>query len=210
MYTNQEIKILRKLNTPVKIQDFLDQLKLNFEENGETCMSPRRVLRERKAHCMEGAMLAAAALEFHGKKPLVIDLRAERPDDDHIVTVFRKGNKWGGITKTNHAVLRYREPVYESIRELALSFFHEYFDKKGNKTLREYSLPIDLTRFKKNNWQTSEKEMFFIPQYIDSVRHYSILNKGQKRTLRKADSIEIKAGELVEWKLQNRNIIRIN
>jgi hypothetical protein len=124
-------KIFKKLSTPQKIQDFLNSLKFNFEDDGETCMSPRQVLLKGKAHCMEDAMFAAAALEFHGHKPLILDLRAtERPyDSDHVVAVFKKFGCFGAISKTNHAVLRYREPIYKSIRELALSYFHEYFLK---------------------------------------------------------------------------------
>lgn len=208
MYNTQEEKILRKLNSPAKIQDFLNSLKINFEEKGETCMSPRRVLKYRKAHCMEGAMLAGAALQFHGLKPLVIDLKAKRPDDDHVVTVFRANGAWGGITKTNHAVLRYREPVYKTIRELAVSFFHEYFNHKGIKTLREYTLPIDLSRFNKQAWQTAEEELFYIPEFIDNAKHLAILSSKQARGLRKADKVEIDAGKLVEWKLVKGKTIR--
>jgi hypothetical protein len=208
MYNVQERKILKKLNTPAKIQDFLNSLKINFEEKGETCMSPRRVLRKRKAHCMEAAMLASAALQFHGYKPLVIDLRAERPDNDHIVTVFRANGAWGGITKTNHAVLRYREPIYKSIRELAMSFFHEYFDDKGLKTLREYTQPINLSHFDKKSWQTAEEDLFDIPDYIDAFKHYPLISKQQIKNLRKADKIEIAAGELIEWKLSKGKTLK--
>ena len=146
-YTSKEIKLFKKLNTPQKIQNFLGRLTINFEEKGETCYSPRIVIKERKAHCMEGAMLAAAALEFHGRPPLVMDLRANDRDFDHVVAVFKQFGCFGAISKTNHAVLRYREPIYRSVRELALSFFHEYFDDKGKKNLREFSKPLDLRYF---------------------------------------------------------------
>ena len=200
-WSRQEIKLLEKLKTPKKIQDFLESLKINFEKNGETCMSPRFVIKRRMAHCMEGAMLAAAALEFHGRRPLVLDLRSIKPgDDDHVVAVFRQYGCWGGISKTNHAVLRYREPVYKTIRELALSYFHEYFLDSGKKTLREYSLPFDLSYFNKVNWRTSQKQLFEIPEHLDEVRHYKILNKAQIKNLRRADKIEIQAGKLVEYK----------
>lgn len=145
-------------------------------------------------------MLAAAALEFHGHKPLVMDLRAKRPDDDHVVCVFRQNGCWGGITKTNHAVLRYREPVYKTIRELALSFFHEYFDDHGNKTLREYTKPISLRRFDALNWRTSEKDLWAVPRGIDRAPHIRILSRQQEKTLRPADPIEIQAGKLTQWK----------
>lgn len=164
-------------------------------------MSPRLVLQKKLAHCMEGAMLAAAILEFHGHKPLVLDLRSVKPkDNDHVVALFREHGRWGAISKTNHAVLRYREPVYKTIRELAMSYFHEYFLDNGQKTLREYSGAINLNIFNKLNWRTSEKDLFAIPRAIDRAKHFAILLPGQAKHLRKADKVEIAAGKLVEWK----------
>lgn len=200
MFNKNEIKIFKKLGSPKKIQDFLQRLKINFEKSGQTCYSPRLVLQKRTAHCMEGAMLAAAVLEFHGAKPLLLDLRSEEHDFDHVVAVFKQFGKFGAISKTNHAVLRYREPVYKTVRELAMSYFHEYFDKKGRKTLREYSRLFDLNYFNKLNWRTSEKNLFEIPNYLDEIKHFKILSKAQEKNLRKADSLEILAGELVEYK----------
>jgi|SRR5581483_8028437 len=200
MYTPEEKRLFRKLNTPQKIQDFLNGLKFNFEKNGETCMSPRKVLKKKVAHCMEGAMLAAAVLEFHGQKPLILDLRSKRPDDDHVVAVFKKFSCFGAISKTNHAVLRYREPVYRTVRELVLSYFHEYFLKNGKKTLREYSDVFDLSKLK-IDWRTAEKDLFEIPNLLDKLPHHSLLSKQQIKNLRKADAIEIKTGEIVEYKI---------
>lgn len=199
-YSAREIKVFKKLNSPKKIQDFLETLPINFEKRGETCYSPRMVLKKKTAHCMEGALFAAAALEFHGHKPLVLDLRAVDSDFDHVIAVFMQYGFWGSISKTNHAVLRYREPVYKTLRELALSFFHEYFTDRGVKTLREYSRPLNLNYFNKLNWRTSEKNLFEIPEFLDSIKHYKILSNAQIRNLRKADRLEIEAGKLVEWK----------
>src|ERR1035437_2885336 len=143
-YTKSEIKLFRRLNTPAKLQDYLNKIPFNFEEKRDTCMSPREVLKNKKANCLEGAMFAAAVLEFHGGKPTLVDLRSvKKPyDDDHVVVVFKQFGCFGAISKTNHAVLRYREPIYKTLRELALSYFHEYFlNKNGQKTLREYSEP---------------------------------------------------------------------
>lgn len=202
IYSKEEQKIFQKLNTPSKVQDFLNGLQFNFETSGETCMSPRKVLLSGKAHCMEGAMLAAAAFEYHGAEPLVLDLRSTiwPHDDDHVVAVFKRFGCFGAVSKTNHAVLRYREPVYKTLRELVLSYFHEYFLESGKKTLREFSPPVNLSRFDKLNWQVSEKNLFEIPKYLNDVRHFSILSEKQIKELRKADAIEIKAGKLVEWK----------
>ena len=200
-YNSEEIKVFRKLSTPAKVQDFLNSLPFNFERKGETCMSPSEVLRAGKAHCVEGAILAAAILEFHGAKPLILDLRStHKPFDfDHVVAVFEVDGYYGALSKTNHSVLRYREPIYKTLRELALSYFHEYFLDDGRKTLREYSDLLDLNKFNKQNWRTSKDNLFEIPEYLDRIKHYKILNTKQVRNLRLADKVEIKAGEIVEY-----------
>lgn len=200
MLEDEDFNVLRKLKTPSKIQDFLDSLEINFEEDGkDTCLSPKTVLKLGKCHCMEGAILAALALRFQGHKPLVVDLEANRKDYDHVVAVFKKNGKWGAISKTNHVTLRYREPVYNTIRELVMSYFHEYYDHKGKKNLRKYSMPVDLSRFDGKGWMTSEDEVWYIPDYLSRIKHFPILNKRQIHSLRKADEIEIKAGKIVEW-----------
>src|SRR5688572_17064664 len=170
--TRDERKILRALDAPWKIQDFLNATPTNHEPDGDTCLSPRRVLREKRAHCMEGAMLAAAALRFHGEPPLVVDLMGAPDDCDHVIAVFRRNGHWGAISKTNHSVLRYREPVYRTIRELVMSYFHEYSSQEtGKKTLRSYSAPVDLSRFDALGWMTREDDVWEIPSYLADVRH---------------------------------------
>lgn len=148
---------------------------------------------------MEGAMLAALLLRNCGFAPLVVDLTASKKDFDHVIAVFQTAGRWGAISKTNHAVLRYREPVYASIRELVMSYFHEYFNDDGKKTLRSYSEPVDLSRFDSREWMTSEEEVWYIPEYLARVKHTKILTPSQIARLRKADPIEIKAGKLLEW-----------
>jgi len=197
--SKKEEKLLRSLNTPKKIQDFLNKIPINFEEKGDTCYSVSKVLKEGKCHCIEGAFLAAFCLKLQGKKPLVIDLKTTKDDFEHVLCVFKQDGKWGSISKTNHAVLRYREPVYNSIRELVMSFFHEYFDNKGRKTLRSFSNPINLDKFG-DKWITSNENLWKIHDALDKVKHYPILNRKQIAGLRRADKIEIKAGKLVEWK----------
>jgi hypothetical protein len=204
--TLEELKLFKSLNTPVKIQDFLNKMNMNFEENGETCMSPRSVLIKDKCHCIEGAMLAALILRVNGYRPLIVDLTASKNDFDHVIAVFQKNNKWGAISKTNHGVLRYREPVYSSIRELVMSYFHEYFNNKdGKKTLRSYSSPVDLSIFDNCGWMTSEEDIWYVPDYLVDVKHFPILDKKQIAGLRKADDIEIELGKIVQWKNKNDN-----
>ena len=200
-FTSSQIKILKSLNTPSKIQTFLNKIPINFEESGDTCMSPKSVLEKRKAHCMEGAMFAAATLRFHGEKPLIMDFESTSDDFDHVIAIFKRSGFYGSISKTNHAVLRYREPIYRTLRELALSFFHEYFlNKNGKKTLRTFSKPINLSRFDNQNWMTSKENVWFIPEHLTKIPHKSILNKAQIRSLRLADEIERQAGKLLEYK----------
>jgi len=198
----KELLILKKLDSFSKIQDFINNIPINFEKDGkDTCLSPRRVLRENRAHCIEGALLAALAIRLNGLgESLVVDMRASQGDYDHVIAVFKQNGKWGAITKTNHAVLRYREPIYDSVHELIMSYFHEYTNEKGNKTLREFSEPINLAIFDNTDWVTSEDNLWFIHDYIDRVKHYKILSEKQEKNLRKADLLEIQSGKLTEWK----------
>lgn len=197
MYTKEEIKLFKNLNTPAKVQDYLNSLKHNPKD---TWHSPRQVIKTKKAYCIEGAILAASIFQFHKQKPLLLDIRGKSPDVDHVLALFKQNGYWGAVSKTNHAVLRYREPIYKSIRELVLSYFHEYFLDNGKKTLRDYSLPVNLNKFNKKNWQTSQEDLGYIAEYIDDVKHYKILKPWQIKNLRKADKIEIQAGKLLEYK----------
>ena len=198
--TKEEIKLFKKLNSPKKIQDYLNSLKMNFDEKEDTCFSPRKVLEEQKCHCIEGAILAAMILRFHGHEPLVVDLTSSKEDFDHVIAVFKKHGKWGALSKTNHAVLRYREPVYNSIRELVMSFFHEYFMDNGKKTLRSYTKPVNLSVFDKKGWMFSNDEVWYIAERLAKIEHLKILNRKQIAGLRKADEIEINVGKITERK----------
>lgn len=159
-------------------------------------MSPKRVLEKGTAHCFEGALLAAAALEYQGQKPLLLDLKTSKKDIDHVVALFKRGKYWGAISKTNHGVLRYREPIYKNIRELAMSYFHEYFLPNGQKTLVSYSKPFNLNKLGRD-WITSHKDLFDVVDALDNSPHISVVPKGHK--LRLADPVEVKAGEITEW-----------
>jgi len=208
-FNKKEVEIFKKLNSPKKIQDFLNKIPINFEPEGDTCFSPQMVLQKWRCHCIEAAILAAAIFRFHGYKPLVVDLKTTKDDFEHVIAVFKQYGRWGAITKTNHAVLRYREPVYRDIRELVMSFFHEYFEKKGKKSLRSYSLPVDLSRFDKRGWMTSKENLWYIDEYLDKVKHFNIMNKKQVANLRKADKIEIISGNIIEWKKTKKGIKKI-
>ena len=196
----KELKILKSLNTPKKIQDFLNQMPFNFEKNGDIVLSPMSVLEKKTCHCAEGAVLAALALRVNGWPPLLVDFEATDDDLDHVIAVYKQYGQWGAISKTNHGVLRYREPVYNSIRELVMSYFHEYFDNKGRKNLRNFSTPVDLKRFDQRGWMSTKEGIDYIPEYLCDVKHYPILNRKQISNLRRADKIEINIGNFTEWK----------
>jgi len=197
--TPEERRLFGRLRTPARIQDFLETLPINFESERKTCMSPRRVLETRSAHCLEGALLAAAALWFHGRPPILLDLKADRRDVDHVVALFRVAGRWGAISKTNHAVLRYRDPVYRTPHELAMSYFHEYFGDDGRKTLVSHSAPFDLSR-RGGGWVTSSRNLWHLSYALDVSRHIPIAPRDALRRLRRADPIERRAGLLVAWR----------
>ena len=177
--TAHEKRLLRSLSTPWKIQKYLDALPYNKEPNGDTCRSPRRTIRDQTAHCFEAALLAAAALRVHGQPPLILDLESVR-DHDHVITVFRMDRLWGAMAKSNYSGLRFREPVYRTLRELVMSYFEHYYNLKGEKTLRAFSRPVNLTRFHNLNWMTSEEDVWEIPEYLTTIRHTPILQTNRR------------------------------
>ena len=197
-----EINLFKKCNTPQKIQDLIDTIPINFEAPGEdTFLSPREVLKQNRAHCIEAACLAAAIFQFHKQPPLIVDLTAVKSDEDHVIAVFKQHGHWGAISKTNHAVLRYREPIYKTIRELVMSYFHEYIkNETKKKTLRSYTNPINLKQFNAKNWITDKEYIGYIVDKIYATKHFPILSRKQIATLRRADDIEIKSGKIHEWK----------
>lgn len=194
-----ERKILAQLNSPKKVQDYLDTLSINFETRGETYMSPRRVMRDKTAHCFEGALLAATAFAYNGAKPLLLDLQTIDKDEDHVVALFTWNGLWGAISKTNHPILRYRDPVYKTVRELAMSYFHEYMMDDGTKSLRNFSKPFDLSKYAPAQWVTDEKELDWLVDALDNSTHFPIAPSSAIRKLRKASPIEIKAINNTEW-----------
>jgi hypothetical protein len=191
-WNKEEIKLLKTLNKPDKIQAFLDSL--DYNPNYE-CRSPRRVMKKRSAHCFEGALFAAAALQFIGYKPLIVDLKAVE-DDDHVIAVIKEDKYWGAVAKSNFTSLRFREPVYRSLRELVMSYFDFYFNIYGYKSLRFYSLPFDLTNFDSRYWQTTDEDLEYIGDKIESLHHFPVVTKKMIRNLSKASETMMKAGML--------------
>ena len=186
----KDLRTLRALNTPPKIQRFLDALPYQY---ADTAFSPQRTLRERKGHCLEGALLAAAALRIHGHPPLLMDLEAVR-DDDHVIALYCERGLWGGIAKSNYAGLRFRAPIYRTLRELALSYFENYYNLRGERSLRSYSRPVNLARLDPLDWMTSEEDVWCVPELLIAARHYPLFPDKVARALPRLDRRSFEAG----------------
>jgi hypothetical protein len=191
-FTPSELRTLRALKTPAGVQRFLDDLPYNLSY---TACSPKKVLRDRTASCLEGGIFAAAALRILGFAPLIFDLEAEQ-DTDHVVAIFKVRGHWGAVAKSNFTGCRYREPVYRTLRELAMSYFNIYFNLRGERTLRRYSRPVNLARFDDRNWMTTAKPIWFIAEYLCEIPHISLLTSAMEKNLTRVDRRTM-SGEMV-------------
>lgn len=198
-FTRGELRSLRALRTPAGIQRFLDDLPYNLQY---TARSPRKVLQDRTASCLEGGIFAAAALRVLGFPALIFDLEADR-DTDHVVAIFKIGKGWGAIAKSNFNGCRYREPVYRTLRELAMSYFNIYFNLRFERTLRRYSRPVNLARFDHRSWMTTEKPVWFIAEHLLEIPHLSLLTPAMEKSLTRVDPRTVK-GEMVGHRLKRR------
>jgi hypothetical protein len=198
MFDSLELRKLRSLESPVGVQRYLDEMPYHL---ASTAWSPRVVLRERTAHCLEGAILAAAALRVLGFPPLLLDLEADQ-DTDHVIAIFKLRGHWGAVAKSNFTGCRYREPVYRTLRELALSYFNNYFNLRGERTLRRYSRPVNLTRFDRDQWMTSERNIWVVPNHLCDIPHKPLLTPVLTKNLTRVDSRTVQ-GEIVGHRRKN-------
>src|SRR5450631_273390 len=182
-FTPAELRKLRSMKNPYGVQKFLDDMPYHLED---TAWSPRRVLAEESSHCLEGAIFAAAALRANGYPPLLLDFEAEH-DTDHVIAIYREDGCWGAVAKSNYTGCRWREPVYRSLRELALSYFNAYFNLRRERTLRRYSVPVNLKRFDRQNWMTTDQPVWFIVYHLFDIKHYSLMTKAQEKRLHRVD-----------------------
>jgi hypothetical protein len=193
--TAENLRTLRALKTSKSIQQFIDELTYQY---ADTAGSPQRTLRERKGHCLEGALVAAAALRLKGHPPLLMDLEGVR-DDDHVLAIYREKGLWGSIAKSNFAGLRSRKPVYRTLRELAMSYFEHYYNLRGEHTLRSYSMPVNLARLDRQHWMTSEEDVWCVPELLVAARHYPLVPDKVTRALPRLDRRSFEAG-MHGWK----------
>jgi hypothetical protein len=193
--TRAEITLLRRLSTPDKVQRYLDDLVYNIEEDGETVRSPRRVMRDRTAHCAEGAFFAAAAFRVNGRPPLLVDLEADN-DDDHVLALYRDRGLWGSVATSKFSGLRFRVPVYRTVRELVMSYFEDYFNWDGDRTLRAYSRPLSLARFDRINWMTAEEDLWPVIDWLTVAGHTPLVPRRVANALPRVDRRSYRAGVL--------------
>jgi hypothetical protein len=194
-----ERAILKRLSTPKRIQAFVDAIPANHEADGETILSVREVLRQRRAHCIEGAFVAACALWVNGRPPLVMHLDCDPTDWPHVIALFRRGRAWGAISKSNHIGLRYRDPVYRSLRELAMSYFHEYCDRRGHRTLVSHSAAFDLRRIDPALWVTSDTPCREAHDRLANRHHYRLVTARQRADLSRLDPFERKLAQVAQF-----------
>ena len=191
-WTRAERRLFDRLCSPIRIQHYLNRLAYDPDYGAR---SPRWVIREKKAHCFEGAIFAAAALRQLGHRPRLVDIRSWN-DDDHVIAVFKERGLWGAVAKSNYTVIRFREPVYRSLRELVMSYFDVYFNPLGEKTMRSYSLPLDLSQFDGQDWMTTDEDLEYIGDKLNIIKHIPVITRGMIRRLNRADKDLVKGGLL--------------
>jgi len=209
LLTPAEDRIFARLDTPQKIQHFLEKMPANFEPNGDTAMSPRRVLKERVCHCSEAAIFAVAALTYHGKRAWLMDLQALPSDQDHIVALFQERGLWGAVSKTNHAILRWRDPIYRSVRELAMTYAHEYCLPGGKKSMLSYSRPFSLTRYAPARWVTAPEDLDWLLFALDLSPHFPLAPRRAMARRRRSTNVELRAQKIAEWPVPRDRMVKL-
>ena len=189
-FTPAELRKLRSLKTPLGIQKALDAMPYHL---ADTAWSPRRVLQENSSHCYEGALFAAAALRAIGYPPLILDLEAEH-DTDHVIAIYQLNGHWGSIAKSNYTTCHGRDPIYRTLRELALSYVHGYFNLRRERTLRRFSVPFNLKHFDSRHWMTTDDPVWFVAEHLFTIRHFPLLKKGVEKHLTRVDDRTFRAG----------------
>jgi len=188
---NQETNLMAKMNSPYKIQAFLDSIPYS---NESIYRCPLQVIRDRVAHCFDGALFAAAALRQIGFPPLILDMIPDSRDDDHLLALYKQEGHWGALAKSNFAGLRFREPIFRNLRELVLSYFEQYYNIEREKTLRGYTLPLNLKAFDRFNWMIKDDSLELIAQRLDEIKRFYLLTPKMIAALSLVDERLYKAG----------------
>ena len=192
IFTQEEIAVYSALESPVKIQAYLDSIPYSEEEKYRC---PRQVIQDGKAHCFDGALFAAAALRFHGYPPLVIDMfPVPMRDDDHMLAIFKIDGHWGALAKSNFVGLRYREPIFRNLRELVLSYFEDFYNTDSEKTLRSYTVPYNLKSYDRYQWMVEDTKMLDIAHKLEKIRRFTLLTPSMEANLALVDQRFYQAG----------------
>jgi hypothetical protein len=191
--TGPERRVVGDLTAPDRVQAFLDSIAYSTDR---FYRCPRRVLRERVGHCFDGALFAAAMLRRFGHQPLILDMVPNDRDDDHVLALFKEDGHWGAVATSNFAGLRFREPVYRNLRELVMSYFEQYYNVTGEKTLRGYTRPVNLEMFDPLEWMTKDEPLERIAQRLDTVSRTPLLTEGMIERLTPVDGRSLRAGLL--------------
>jgi hypothetical protein len=199
LLTPAERGVFARLDTPQKLQTYIERMPPNFELKGDTAMSPRTMLKARTCHCAEAAMFAAAVLIFHGHDAWLMDIRALPSDSDHVITLFKTRGLWGAISKSNHAVLRWRDPIYRTPRELAMSYAHEYNLNGGKKSMLSFSRPFSLTRYAPRRWVIAPDDLDWLLYALDISPHEAVAPPRALRNRRRMTRVELKSQDVTEW-----------
>ena len=185
-------RALARLTTPAAIQSFLDSIPYSADDRYRC---PLSVVRDRRAHCFDGAVFAAALLARAGWPPLLVNMYSER-DDEHLLAVFKRAGCWGAVAQSNFVGLRYREPVYRSLRELVMSYFEDYFNIEGLRSLRSYTRPLNLAAFDGLGWTVHDEIMDCIAERLDRLQRIPVLTGEMVARLTPLDRRSYRAGML--------------
>jgi hypothetical protein len=191
MLTKAERRLLRGLDSPPRIQAFLDEAAYSTDK---TYRCPLRVLRERRAHCFDGAVFGAAALSRIGHPPLIVDMFSNGRDDEHLLAVYKVDGHWGAVAKSNFVGLRFREPVYRGVRELVMSYFEQYYNTAGEKTLRAYTRPLNLNTFYRQEWMAQNEAMDLIAARTDELQRIPLITRKMAARLSPVDQRSYQSG----------------
>jgi hypothetical protein len=181
--TGRQRRAFRALNSPAKIQSFLDSIPYCARD---LYRSPLSIFQGKSASCLDGALMASLLLRRLGHPPMILELVAE-DDDDHIIALYRRFGLWAALAKSEFAGLRSREPVFRTLRELVLSYFPSYYNARAEHTLRAYTVPLKLEKFDSSGWVTCDKKAWEISRALDRQRQVRLLSARIARNLHLVD-----------------------
>jgi hypothetical protein len=169
-FSRKERQIIRNHRTPAQVQRFLSNLPYNREIGGSTCLSFRSAILYDRAHCLEGALIAAAILEQHGYPPLLISIESQ-DKLDHVLFLYRKGKRYGSVARSRDIGLHGRKPVFRTVRDLVMSYYDPYIDSTGRITGYAVANLYDLGNY---DWRFSPRNVWKVERHLQEIPHKAI------------------------------------